>query len=93
MPSKDKAPIAISSSPPSPERDREVRDVVASNLSAVHDGGSRIPSVDQPALRHPSKTGVSYETVFRRDPTPNLYLIKVTLRRFSKSPPTWMPHG
>ena len=53
--------------------------MVSSNLSAVHDGRSRIPSVDQPALRHPSKTGVSYETAFCLDPTPDLYLIKVAM--------------
>ena len=36
--------------PPPLERAGEVRDVVSSNLSPVHDGRSRIPSLDQPAL-------------------------------------------
>ena len=53
--------------------------MVSSNLSAVHDGGSRIPGVDQPALGYLSKSVVSCETVFRRDSTPDRYLIKVAV--------------
>jgi hypothetical protein len=72
----------------SPHPEAAVNWFQGSPLGFLVQTASRIPGVHQPALGYLSKPVVSCETAFRRDSTPDRYLIKVALRRFSKPPPS-----